>query len=97
MTRSIVLVYKKRKPSGKSAARGEDTNMNVSYEAKIQSVSITGKPAPQPTSPSHRYCIQTPTTTTANSAYGVVQKESKEMAEHTYDIVGLSASKEYAK
>ena len=92
-----MVIYKKRKPSSKSAACGDDTNMNVSYEAKSQSVNVTGKPAPQPTSPSHRYYIQPPTTTTVNSAYGVVQKESKQLAEHTYDTVGLSASKEYAK
>ena len=91
LTCSIVVVYKKRKPSSKSAARGDDTDTNVSYQAKSQSVNVTGKPHSQATSSSHRDYIQPPTPATVNSAYGVVQKESKQLDDDTYDTVEVGA------
>ena len=79
-----MVVIKKRKAPITLEANASYTDMDVRYEARVESVKATRKPHSQPTSSSHQHYIKPPMTA-VKPGKDVELKENEELAEDAYE------------
>ena len=80
---SIVVVYKKRKPSSESEARSDYTDMT--YDARTESLEAPKNPLLLTTSPSHHH-TKPPMTAVKPTKY-IELKENEEFADGTHESI----------